>query len=171
MTIYCEGARCNVLEADDFIASGAINVFEATYSFDTSWKVGAVGFTLNAVFSGSGNTIIVPLGTYDPGTPSKTFTCKIPWEVLDSPGELLVGAYGLITGTPDTILTTNLVFACMIPRGVNEGFSGAASEGVLAAIAAITPVRGTDYWTADDISTMESYIDNYIDTVILGGTS
>ncbi|WP_089610098.1 collagen-like triple helix repeat-containing protein [Dehalobacterium formicoaceticum] len=34
-----------------------------------------------------------------------------------------------------------------------------------------TPVRGTDYWTSADVAGMESYINNYIDVVILGGTS
>lgn len=36
-----------------------------------------------------------------------------------------------------------------------------------------TPVRGTDYWTASDIATIESYCDNYIDaniTQVLGGS-
>ena len=36
-----------------------------------------------------------------------------------------------------------------------------------------TPVRGTDYWTANDISSMESYCNTYIDTqlgTILNGT-
>lgn len=34
-----------------------------------------------------------------------------------------------------------------------------------------TPIKGTDYWTAEDISTIEQYINNYIDSVILGGAS
>ena len=29
-----------------------------------------------------------------------------------------------------------------------------------------TPVRGTDYWTAEDISTIEQYCADYIDTNI-----
>lgn len=29
-----------------------------------------------------------------------------------------------------------------------------------------TPVRGTDYWTAQDIATIEAYCSNYIDTHI-----
>ncbi len=36
-----------------------------------------------------------------------------------------------------------------------------------------TPVRGTDYWTASDISAIESHCDNYIDaniTQVLGGS-
>ena len=36
-----------------------------------------------------------------------------------------------------------------------------------------TPVRGTDYWTAQDISAMEQYCANYIDaniTQVLGGS-
>ena len=36
-----------------------------------------------------------------------------------------------------------------------------------------TPVRGTDYWTSSDISAIESYCDNYIDTnftQVLGGS-
>lgn len=36
-----------------------------------------------------------------------------------------------------------------------------------------TPVRGTDYWTASDISAIETYCANYIDTNItqvLGGS-
>lgn len=37
--------------------------------------------------------------------------------------------------------------------------------------AGYTPVRGTDYWTAADITTMESYINSYVNTVILGGAS
>lgn len=37
--------------------------------------------------------------------------------------------------------------------------------------AGVTPVRGTDYWTASDIAAIEAYCDTYIDTVILGGAS
>lgn len=37
------------------------------------------------------------------------------------------------------------------------------------------PIRGIDYWTAADVAAMqtynENYIENYIDTVILGGSS
>lgn len=32
-----------------------------------------------------------------------------------------------------------------------------------------TPVRGTDYWTPDDVSAIETYVRNYVDTEILGG--
>lgn len=35
----------------------------------------------------------------------------------------------------------------------------------------VTPVRGTDYWTAEDIAAIEGHINDYIDTAILGGTS
>jgi len=41
----------------------------------------------------------------------------------------------------------------------------------LAAAAGYTPVRGTDYWTEADITTMESYLNDYVNTVILGGAS
>lgn len=34
-----------------------------------------------------------------------------------------------------------------------------------------TPVRGTDYWTAEDIAAIEAYCEDYIDSEILGGTS
>lgn len=34
-----------------------------------------------------------------------------------------------------------------------------------------TPVRGTDYWTAEDIAAIEAHCEDYIDTEILGGTS
>ena len=37
--------------------------------------------------------------------------------------------------------------------------------------AGYTPVRGTDYWTEADITTMESYLNDYVNTVILGGAS
>jgi hypothetical protein len=36
-----------------------------------------------------------------------------------------------------------------------------------------TPVRGTDYWTNQDIAVIEQYCDNYIDaniTQVLGGS-
>ncbi len=36
-----------------------------------------------------------------------------------------------------------------------------------------TPIRGTDYWTAQDIAAMEQYCANYIDaniTQVLGGS-
>ena len=34
-----------------------------------------------------------------------------------------------------------------------------------------TPVKGTDYWTDDDVSEIQLYCQNYIDTQILGGKS
>lgn len=34
-----------------------------------------------------------------------------------------------------------------------------------------TPARGTDYWTANDVSEIEKYCKDYIDTEILGGES
>lgn len=32
-----------------------------------------------------------------------------------------------------------------------------------------TPIRGVDYWNADDIATIESYVNDYVESVILGG--
>ena len=34
-----------------------------------------------------------------------------------------------------------------------------------------TPVKGTDYWTNDDIAEIKTYCKNYIDNEILGGES
>lgn len=34
-----------------------------------------------------------------------------------------------------------------------------------------TPVKGTDYWTTDDIAEIKTYCKNYIDNEILGGKS
>ena len=34
---------------------------------------------------------------------------------------------------------------------------------------AVTPERGQDYWTPDDVKSIEDYCKNYIDTEILGG--
>ena len=34
-----------------------------------------------------------------------------------------------------------------------------------------TPVRGVDYWTAEDIAAIEAHCEDYIDTEILGGSS
>ena len=34
-----------------------------------------------------------------------------------------------------------------------------------------TPVKGTDYWTAEDIAEIKTYCKNYIDNEILGGES
>jgi hypothetical protein len=50
------------------------------------------------------------------------------------------------------------------PKGDKGDKGDAGSNGY-------TPVRGTDYWTAADITTMESYINSYVNTVILGGAS
>lgn len=53
------------------------------------------------------------------------------------------------------------------PQGLkgDKGDKGDTGE------AGYTPARGTDYWTAADITTMESYLNNYVNTVILGGAS
>ena len=34
-----------------------------------------------------------------------------------------------------------------------------------------TPVKGTDYWTAEDIAEIKTYCKNYINNEILGGES
>ena len=34
-----------------------------------------------------------------------------------------------------------------------------------------TPVKGTDYWTAEDIAEIKTYCKNYIDNEILGDES
>ena len=34
-----------------------------------------------------------------------------------------------------------------------------------------TPVKGTDYWTDEDIAEIKTYCKNYIDNEILGGES
>ena len=59
------------------------------------------------------------------------------------------------------------------PQGPTGETGPAGPQGPTGATGAAgyTPVRGTDYWTAQDIATIEAYCDNYIDTVILGGTS
>jgi hypothetical protein len=56
------------------------------------------------------------------------------------------------------------------PAG-QDGAAGANGTNGTNGADGYTPVRGTDYWTATDIATMEAYINTYIDTVILGGAS
>ena len=51
------------------------------------------------------------------------------------------------------------------PKG-DTGATGPAGQN------GYTPVRGTDYWTASDIATIEAYCDDYIDehiTQAIGG--
>jgi hypothetical protein len=52
-----------------------------------------------------------------------------------------------------------------------QGIQGIQGDKGDTGAAGYTPVRDTDYWTAADITTMESYINSYVNTVILGGAS
>lgn len=60
--------------------------------------------------------------------------------------------------------------AVQVAQGVRDDADAGVFKGDTGE-AGYTPVRGTDYWTAADITTMESYLNNYVNTVILGGAS
>lgn len=48
---------------------------------------------------------------------------------------------------------------------------GVDGNGALYTKHGVVPVRGTDYWTPEDISVIETYCHDYIDSNILGGAS
>ena len=75
------------------LTSGAVNVYSVRFAFSASWT----GLTRTAVFKGGGKTVSVLL--------DETGVCKIPWEVLRTPGDHLeVGVYG--TRGKDVVLPT-----------------------------------------------------------------
>ena len=75
------------------LTSGAVNVYSVRFAFSASWN----GLTRTAVFKGGGKTVSVLL--------DETGVCKIPWEVLRTPGDHLeVGVYG--TRGKDVVLPT-----------------------------------------------------------------
>lgn len=50
----------------------------------------------------------------------------------------------------------------------DKGDTGEAGKDGTNGVDGYTPVRGTDYWTSSDISTIETYCKNYIDGQITG---
>ena len=86
MRITCEGAKAYVTEVE-VMASGAINYFTASFTFDSAWTDFISADKLYGVFQGSNVTILTTL-IYN-GT-TETYDCDvIPWETI-IPGELLV---------------------------------------------------------------------------------
>jgi len=92
-------------------------------------------------------------GVYNPETVYKKY------KVVSANG----GSYMYINSTPAAgVPVTDTSHWQQIAEKGLKGDTGAAGY---------TPVRGTDYWTAADIATMESYLNNYVNTVILEGAS
>jgi hypothetical protein len=128
MRITCEGAKAYVTEVE-VMASGAINYFTASFTFDSAWTDFISANKLYGVFQGSNNTILTTL-VYNNGT--ETYDCDVPWETITQPGELLVGAIGYIDGAEDTILTTNMAFGYRVPQGAaTNAVEGSQASGLL----------------------------------------
>ena len=128
MRISCTGAKCAVTEVE-YMASGAINYFTASFTFDSAWSDFILANKLYGIFEGSDSVILTTL-VYNSET--QTYDCDVPWETIKYQGELLVGAIGHIT-TPETkILTTNMAFGYKIPEGAATNAStGSQPSGLL----------------------------------------
>ena len=139
MRITCEGAKAYVTEVE-VMASGAINYFTASFTFDSAWTYFISADKLYGVFQGSNSTILTAL-VYN-GT-TETYDCDVPWETITRPGELLVGAIGFIDGAEDTILTTNMAFGYRVPQGAaTNAVEGSQASGLLLDVLAV--VGGVD---------------------------
>jgi len=103
LVLNCAGAVCTLTSADN-IASGAKNIFDVSFTFDSAWD----GLTRTVVFK-NGNIDGEILLIADSAT--------IPWEVLVSPGNLLVGIFGALNG--NKILTTNMLNTGRIEQGAD----------------------------------------------------
>ena len=128
MRISCTGAKCAVTEVE-YMASGAINYFTASFTFDSAWSDFISANKLYGIFEGSDLVILATL-VYNSET--QTYDCDVPWETIKYQGELLVGAIGHLT-TPETkILTTNMAFGYKIPEGAaTNATTGSQPSGLL----------------------------------------
>lgn len=128
MRISCTGAKCAVTEVE-YMASGAINYFTASFTFDNAWSDFISANKLYGIFEGSDSVILTTL-VYNSET--QTYDCDVPWETIKYQGKLLVGVIGHLT-TPETkILTTNMAFGYKIPEGAATNAStGSQPSGLL----------------------------------------
>jgi hypothetical protein len=94
-----------------------------------------------------GKSTIIPKGPYS----ALTEYARLNW-VTDSGNSYL---YINLTPSTGTALTEGTHWL----KVADKGDKGDA------------PVRGTDYWTAEDIAAIEAHCEDYIDSEILGGTS
>lgn len=109
MKVTCQGARAIVTELD-VLASGAVNYFEATFTFDAVWDSFNYKY---GVFKGSGRTELVQLTIN---------TCKIPRNIIERSTDLFIGAIGMDADNmqqASVIFTTTMAFACKVPEGAS----------------------------------------------------
>ena len=141
MRISCTGAKCVVTEVE-YMASGAINYFTASFTFDSAWSDFISANKLYGIFEGSDSVILTTL-VYNSET--QTYDCDVPWETIKYQGELLVGVIGHLT-TPETkILTTNMAFGYKIPEGAaTNATTGSQPSGLLLDILEAAEQVGAD---------------------------
>lgn len=156
MRISCTGAKCAVTEVE-YMASGAINYFTASFTFDSAWSDFISANKLYGIFEGSDSVILTTL-VYNSET--ETYDCDVPWETIKYQGELLVGVIGHLT-TPETkILTTNMAFGYKIPEGAaTNATTGSQPSGLLLDILEAAEQVGADADRAEVAVTHFPYID------------
>ena len=141
MRISCTGAKCAVTEVE-YMASGAINYFTASFTFDSAWSDFISANKLYGIFEGSDSVILTTL-VYNSET--ETYDCDVPWETIKYQGELLVGVIGHLTAPETKILTTNMAFGYKIPEGAATNAStGSQPSGLLLDILEAAEQVGAD---------------------------
>lgn len=103
MVLDCIGAVCTLITPES-IASGAKNIFIASFTFDSAWN----GLTKTAIFQN---------GDINGEESLVADACTIPYEVIASPGNLLIGVFGALDG--NKILTTNMLNVGRIEQGAD----------------------------------------------------
>ena len=108
MFIFTANKVCLNVEAREPVTSGSVNVYEAEFRFSADWD----GLDRTAVFAAGDEQISVVLDSDN--------TCRIPWEVLQSPQRaLMAGVYGTSGG--EVVLPTVWASLGTIREGVRTG--------------------------------------------------
>lgn len=91
------------------LVSGSMNIYPVRLAFSDDWD----GLTRTAAFRAGGNIASVLLG-------ETGCECQIPWEVLDTPGQMLyMGAFGVREG--ETVLPTTWAELGVVREGATVG--------------------------------------------------
>lgn len=135
-----------VTEADRLV-SGSVNLVRCEFEFDESWD----GFAKTAVFASFGGVWAAAL---------VEDAAVIPWEALEAGRRLRIGVYGVCGDVRMPTVYTEPLF---VETGAEEGkepgepspgkweqLMTAIEEGLLKGEAGYTPVKGVDYFTAED---------------------
>lgn len=119
MRVKVTGNGIGVTERERSLVSGSAVVYECHLDMDDEASAQWAGFSRTLVFRNGSSKVEIEV------TPGADGTAVVPWEVLEEPGELMVGCYG--TSTSGARRVTPFADVGCVERGCYGGATAGTS--------------------------------------------